>query len=340
VERTGATRARHGRGRRGARGPLLGAILALAVLAAGAPGAGQSPAARVAYLAAAGRFDPFEQALVAGLRDLGYIEGQNLAIEFRFADGRADRLPELAREIVQRRPDVIVTPGQNVARAVQRETDSIPIVVVAMPDPVAAGLVTSLARPGGHVTGLSFMSAELDQKRLALLAEAVPSARRVALVVNPDTPTGAIRRRETEEAARALGVHVQLLAVRRPEDVDAAFQAADRERIDALLVARDFVTESQRTRIVELAARRGLPAMYEQRDFVEAGGLMSYGPSLPQLFRRAAGYVDRILRGARPGDLPIEQPTRFELLVNLRAATALGLALPPAILARTDQVLQ
>jgi putative ABC transport system substrate-binding protein len=294
---------------------------------------------KIGYLAAASRdelFDAFRQ----GLRELGYIEGQNIAIEYRFANGKFDRLPGLITELLELKVDVIVTAGGNATRAAQKATSTIPIVGAASPDPVRTGLVASLARPGGNVTGLSVQSPELSGKRLELLKEAVPQAARVAVLFNPANISSAERWKEMEVARQSLGIKLQPVEVRGPEDLEKAFKAATKERARALIVARDFVIETLRGRIVDIAAKNKLPAMYEQKDFVEAGGLMSYGPSFPDLFQRAATYVDKILKGTKPVDLPVEQPTKFELVINLKTAKQIGLTVPPNVLARADKVIK
>jgi putative ABC transport system substrate-binding protein len=295
---------------------------------------------RIGYLAASSRDEPFVDAFRQGLRELGYIEGQNIVIEYRFADGKFDRLPELTAELLQLKVDVIVTAGGNATQVAQKATSTIPIVGAASPDPVRTGLVASLARPGGNVTDLSVQSPELSGKRLELLKEAVPDASRVAVLFNPTNISSAERWKEMEVAARSLGVKLQPIEVRGSEDLEKAFKAATKERARALIVARDFVIETLRGRIVDFAAKNKLPAMYEQGNFVEAGGLMSYGPSFPDLFRRAATYVDKILKGAKPGDLPVEQPTKFELIINLKTAKQIGLTIPPNVLARADRVIK
>ncbi len=322
---------------------MIGLALALALGILAAPlGAGAQAAERVpriGYLAAGSRDDLLEGAFRQGLRELGYVEGQTIAIEYRYAEGRLDRLPNLAAELVGLKVDVIVVGGTHAAGAVREVTRTIPVVMGAGGDPVAAGIVASLARPGGNVTGFSFMSPDLGGKRLQLLKEAVPKVSRVAVLFNPANVGSVLERKSAEDAAGALGVRLQPLEVRRVDDLEGAFRAAARERAQALIAFRDAVVDANRGRILDLAARGRLPTMFEQRDFVEAGGLMSYGPSLPDLFRRAATYVDKILKGAKPGDLPVEQPTRSELVINLKTAKALGLTIPPSIRVRADQVI-
>jgi putative ABC transport system substrate-binding protein len=283
-----------------------------------------------------GIYEAFRQ----GLRDLGYVEGQNLTIEERNADNQLERLAHLAAELARLPVDVLVTAGENAARAAQHATRMIPIVVAASGDPVGAGLVASLARPGGNLTGLSLMSPELAGKRLELLKEAVPMASRVGVLFNPASTGEVPLWRETEGAARALGVQLHALEVRRADDLERAFATATSAGVGALIVWRDFLIETHRIRTLQLAAQSRLPVMSELREFVEDGGLLAYGPSLPDSFRRAATYVDKILKGATPGDLPMEQPTKFELVLNLKTAQALGLSIPPTLLFQADEVIR
>jgi putative ABC transport system substrate-binding protein len=275
-----------------------------------------------------------------GLRELGYLEGQNIVVEYRWAQGRQERLSGLAVELVRLNVDIIVAPNTQAALAVRAETGTIPIVFAGVADPVGTGLVASLARPGGNTTGLSFLSPELSAKQLELLKEALPKTSRVAVLWNPGNPGLALAVRETEVAARALGVQVQLFEARGPDEIDRAFLAMTRERADALIVLADAVFHVDRTRIVGLAAKSRLPAMYNFREFVDAGGLIAYAANLADLFRRMAVYVDKILKGARPADLPVEQPMKFELVVNLKTAKALGLTIPQSVLIRADEVIR
>ena len=302
--------------------------------------------ARIGYLAlnlAAG--DPrTREAFLQGLRDLGYVEGRNLLIEHRDAAGKTERFPALAAELVALKVDVIVASGGTLAAlAAKQATTTLPIVFAGVGNPVAEGLVTSLARPGGNVTGLSLVQQELVGKSLELLKQAVPEVSRVALLLKPDAmPDRAKKDRlnAADVAARALGVRLQVVEARGPEDFDRAFSDMTRARAGALAVLATPVFDSERRRLVDLAAKNRLPTVYSYRSYVEAGGLMSYGPDLADSFRRAATYVDKILKGARPGDLPVEQPTRFELVINLKTAKALGLTIPPSVLARADQVVE
>jgi putative ABC transport system substrate-binding protein len=280
------------------------------------------------------------EAFRQGLRDLGYVEGQNLTIAYRHADYQLDRLPDLAAELVRLPVDVLVTAGENAARAVQHATRTIPIVLAAGGDPVGSGLVASLAQPGGNLTGLSLMSAELVGKRLELLKEAVPLASRVGVLFNPASRGDVQQWRETEGAARALGVQLHALEVRRAEEFERAFTTATSAGVGALIVRRNFLNVRHRTQILQLAAQRRLPVMSDLREFVDDGGLMSYGPSVSDLLRRAATYVDKILKGATPADLPIEQPMKFELVINLKTAQALGLTISPSLLFQADEVIR
>jgi putative ABC transport system substrate-binding protein len=284
----------------------------------------------------AANLDAFRQ----GLRERGYVEGQNFVIEYRSADGRGERFPGLAAELIRLNVDLILTRGTPAAQAAKKATESIPIVMAASGEPVVSGLVTSLARPGKNVTGLSALTQQLQAKRLALFKEMLPGMTRIAALTNMSNPILSAEWHDTEMAGGALGVQTLLVDVRRPEDIARAFDTATRERADAAVVSIDTVTQSTRVSIVEFAAKHRLPAIYSSREFVDAGGLISYGVSFPDLYRRAATYVDKILSGARPGDLPVEQPTKFELVINLTTAKALGLEIPPSLLARADEVIE
>ena len=277
--------------------------------------------------------------LVQDLRDLGYVDGRNVEIAYRFAKGHIDRLTAIAAELVALRVDVIVAVSQPAVQAAQQATRTIPIVMFGVGDPVSTGLVANLARPGGNVTGLSQLSPELSAKRLALLKEVVPKVSRIAVLSNPTNPSNAYQVRDTKAAAKALGVSVQLLEVRRSLDLDGAFQAAVQERAGALMTLDDLLIFTERDRIMALAAKSRLPGMYGWPQFPEAGALMSYGVDFRSMYRQAAVFVDKILRGAHPGDLPIEQPTKFELIINLKTAKALGLNIPQSVLLRADQVI-
>ena len=280
------------------------------------------------------------QAFRQELTALGYVEGRNLALEYRSADGRAERFPELAAELVRRRVDLILTRGTPAAIAAKKATTMIPIVMAASGDPLGSGLVPNLARPGGNLTGLSAVITELAGKRLELLREAFPTFSRVAMLWNPSNPTAANDWRETVAAARALGVMPLSLEVRKSEDFRPAFEGARKQRADVMVVTLDALMQNHHRQIVDLARRHRLPDVYASREFVEAGGLMAYGVSYPDLYRRAAIYVDKIFKGVRPGDLPVEQPTKFELVINLKTAKALGLTIPPSLLVRADQLIE
>jgi putative tryptophan/tyrosine transport system substrate-binding protein len=280
--------------------------------------------------------DVFRQSL----RDLGYIEGQNLAVEERDAGGKDELLPERAAELVAREAEVIVAVGYPAVRAAQQATRTIPIVMLVGGDPIGSGLLPSLTRPGGNLTGLAALSSKLSVKRLALLKEVVPTASRVAVLFNPSDESKALDWTQTQAASRMLGVLLQPLEVQDPDAIERAFATMRQERTDALITFGDVFTLRHRSQIVTLAAQSQLPAIYELRAFVEAGGLMAYGPRLVEMFRQVTVYVDKILKGAKPADLPVEQPTTFELVINLKTAQALGLTIPPAILFQADEVIQ
>ncbi len=276
--------------------------------------------------------DAFRQ----GLREADYIAGQNIAIEHRSAADVVQRLPELAAELVRSRVDIVVTQGTPAAHAAKRATSTIPIVMAISGDPVRTGLIASLARPGGNITGLA-LGPNLAGKRLELLKEAVPSATRLAVIVDPGAPSFGL---ETQAAARSLGLPLHVSEVRGSADFAKAFEAAIQARADALIVSPSPILRFHRKLLVDLAAKYRLPAMYQMREFVDAGGLMAYGPRDADLFRRAAVYVDKILRGAKPTDLPVEQPTKFELVINMKTAKALGVTIPASVLLRADQVVE
>jgi len=276
-----------------------------------------------------------------GLRDLGYAEGQNISIEPRWAEGRFERLPDLAAELVRLKVDVIVSVVTQATVAAKNATRTIPIVLVAAGDPVGSGLVPNLARPGGNVTGPSSMYADLAGKQLELLMKTAPKVSRVAVLWNPANAVWQAQMlRQTENAARALGLQRQLLEVRGPDELEGAFAAMTRERANALLVQVDVIFALHAQRIADLAAKHRMPAMYGAREHVGAGGLMSYAPNVLDLFRRAATYVDKILKGAKPADLPVEQPSKFEFVINLKTAKALGLKIPQSLLLQADQVIE
>jgi putative tryptophan/tyrosine transport system substrate-binding protein len=300
---------------------------------------------RIGFLAPASPSEPrvpqLLQAVRQGLREHGYVEGQNIAIEFRWAEGQYDRLPGLAAELIRLKVNVIVAAGPLAIQAAKHATETIPIVMAAVGDPVASGFVVSLARPGGNITGLSNMLPELVGKQLELLKEIVPKVSRVALLGNPAlNPAYAPMLRHAQDAARALGVRLQPLEGRDPSGIDNAFAAITTERAGAVIVIVDTRLLDHRSRIADHAVRRRLPTVFPLREFAEVGGLLSYGPNLAEGYRRTAIYVDKILKGAKPGDLPVEQPTTLELVVNLKTAKALGLTIPHAVLQRADRVIQ
>ena len=316
-------------------------ILALGFLAAPAPAEAQPTGKvyRIGYLAMFPA-PPGREAFLQGLRDLGRIEGQNITIEYRYAHGRLEQLLDLVAELVRLKVDLIVAVSPQPVQAAKEATTTVPIVMVAVADPVTYGFVTSLARPGGNITGVSLLLPELSAKRLELLREMVPKLSRAAVLWNAANPFRALDLKVAQAGARALGVTLQSLGVRGPDDFDRAFEAASRERARALITLEDPLTFAHRTRIVGLAAKHRLPAIYGLREYVDAGGLMSYAPILLDNFRRAATYVDKILKGTKPADLPVEQPTKFELVINMRTAKAIGLKIPQSLLLRADQVIQ
>jgi putative ABC transport system substrate-binding protein len=283
-----------------------------------------------------GRIEAFRQ----GLRELGYVEGKNIVIEWRYAEGKLDRLPALTAELVRLKVDVIVTGGPTATGFLKKATTTIPIVMGFDTDPVGNGLVASLARPGGNITGLSVLSPELGGKRLEILKDVVPKLSRVAVLGSSTLPGNTQTLRETELAAGALGVKLQHFDVLSPMDMEAAFRRAVKERADAVLALGNTVLNAHRTQVAGLAVKSRLPAMYYAAEFVEAGGLMFYGVEFADLFRRAATYVDKILKGAKPADLPVEQPMKFEFIINLKTAKQMGLTIPPNVLARADKVIR
>ena len=285
-------------------------------------------------------YAPSYQAFRLGLRDLGWVEGKNISIEYRHAEGRHDRLPELAADLVRLKVDVIVTAATSDALAAQKATKAIPIVMVAAGNPVANGLVESLARPGGNVTGLSQMLQELSGKRLALLKEVVPKLSHVAVLWNPQSASATLNWKENQQPARQLGIELHSLEVRSPSELDKAFEAATNVRAGALAILPDPVISTNLERIVDFAAKSRLPSIYQSSEFADAGGLVTYGPDRADLFRRAATYVDKILKGTKPGDLPVDQPTKLELVVNLKTAKAIGITIPQSVLFRADKVIE
>ena len=280
------------------------------------------------------------EAFRQGLRQLGYVDGKNILIEWKSAEGKVDRLPTLAAELVRLKVDIIVTTGASPTRAAKEATNTIPIVMAQDLDPVGSGFVASLARPGGNITGLSSLSVDISGKRMELLTEIVPRLSRVAILGTSTIPGYAQSLKEIEIAAGAIGVRIQYLDVPAAKDIEAALQAAGKDRADAVLVLQSLVLNSQRKKIVDLSVKSRLPAIYYAPEWVEDGGLMSYGVSFTDLNRRAATYVDKILKGARPAELPVEQPIKFELIINLKAAKQIGLTIPPNVLARADRVIR
>ncbi len=323
---------------------LFGLVLCSLFLASNFPVQAQQPekVPRIGYLTVSSlsripqRIESFQR----GLRDLGYFEGKNIVIEWRGADGNRDRIAALAAELVRLNVDVIVTGGGGATRPAKEATSAIPIVMAQDEDPVGNGFVISLARPGGNITGLSTLSPEISGKRLELLKEVIPKLAHVA-VLGTSTNTGnKISLKETELAAEAMGVKLQFLEVQSSKDIEAGFQAASKARTDAVLLLPNPFHFSMRNQIAEFAIRNRLPVVYGRPEYVEAGGLMNYGVSFTHLDRRAATFVDKILKGAKPADLPVEQPTKFEFVINLKAAKQIGLTIPPNVLARADRVIK
>jgi putative ABC transport system substrate-binding protein len=321
----------------------LGALLCLIVMAERVALAQQPKKfPRIGYLiavspsASANRIQAFRQ----GLRELGYVEGSNILIEYRYAEGKLDYLPALAAELVRLKVDIIVTAGGQATRAAKKATATIPIVMTNDPDPVGAGFVTSLGRPGGNITGLSTLAPELGGKRLDLLREIVPTLSRVAVIGTSSQPGHAQAIKELEATAKFLKVQIQFLDILVSTDIEAAFRTAAERRADAVLTLTSPLLRSQRVQLADATVKNRIPAIYNDIQFIEAGGLIFYGVSFLELDRRAATYVERILKGAKPADLPVEQPTKFELVINLKAAKALGLTIPPSLLQRADQVIE
>jgi putative ABC transport system substrate-binding protein len=300
-----------------------------------APGQGTARMPRIGFLAIGPRED-----FLRGLRDHGYEPGQNIHIESRFSEGRSERFPELAAELVDLRPDVLVAIGSVAGLALKQATSTIPIVATSVPDPVGSGLVASLARPGGNVTGVSTLGPDTDMKRMERLKEVVPTASRVAVLAPPDSPNTGLRLANFEAAARTLGQQVRLVPARTTDDLAGAFRAAVDWGADALLVPSGPLVISYPARVVELAAQHRLPDFYEHREATDAGGLATFGPDYAEMHWRAAVYVDKILKGAKPADLPFEQPTTFDLVINLKTARALGLTIPQVIVAQATEVIQ
>ncbi len=323
---------------------ILIALLALGLLAAPLA-AGAQQTTKIPRIGLLSPFSPsaaapWHQAFRQGLRDLGWVEGKNISIEYRYAEGRNDRLPELAADLVRLKVDVIVASITTDALAAKSATRAIPIVMASAGDPIASGLVESLARPGGNITGLSQIAPELAGKRLELLKETVPKLTRVAVLWRPDGTTSPLAWKESQLPARALGLELHSLEVRSSNEFAKAFEHATRARAGALAVMPDPLFAGNLKQIADLAAKSRLPSIFHLREFAHSGGLMAYGIDRSDMFRRAATYVHKILKGTKPADLPVEQPTRFELVINVKTARTLGLTIPPSILVRADQVIQ
>ena len=317
--------------------------MVLAIVASAHPvGAQQARGHRIGFISSASSTSlaARDEAFRQGLHALGYVVGQNITIEYRWADGRNERLPGFAAELVNLKLDIIVTHGVVATRAVKQATTTIPIVIAAADDPVAAGLVPNFARPGGNITGLTLMTPDLMEKRLELLRAVVPGRTRVAVLWNPGNPVSEPELRKAEAAARSLGLQLQSLGVRDPRELPGAFSSMKTERAGVVFLVPDAMFFGQRNEIAGLAASNRLPLVAHLREFADAGGLMTYGPNGLDVHRRAATYVDKILKGAKPGDLPVEQPTKFDLVINLKTAAALGITIPPAVLARADHVIE
>jgi putative tryptophan/tyrosine transport system substrate-binding protein len=297
---------------------------------------------KIGYLSASTRVShmPSFQAFQEGLRELGYVEGRNIAIEARFAEGKANRLPELVSELIRLKVDILLAGGSEAVRPAKEASETIPIVVAHFEDPVAEGFVASLARPGGNITGLSRMSSDLAGKRLELLMETASTIRRVGVLLNPGNPANLLHIKEVEEAAQRLGLRVRRLEVRRADELETALAMATKDRNDALIPSVDRIFDTPRSRILEFAIKHRLPTMYHTSRIVEQGGLMSYSPNIQDLFRRSATYVDKILKGAKPADLPVEQPMKFELVINLKTAKQIGLTIPQWVLMRADRMIK
>ncbi len=323
---------------------LIYPILVIAMIGAGAVVQAQQPnkIPRIGFVTAgsrstiAARIEAFQE----GLRDLGYAENKNIVIEWRYAQGKPDRIPELVNELVRLKVDLILSAGSAVTGPAKQATKTIPIVMTQDTDPVGNGFVASLARPGGNITGLSSYSAELNGKRVELLKELVPKLSRLAVMGQSSYPGNAQALKETEGSAAALKVQVSYLDILGPNDIDPASRGANRARVDAILLLQSAILNSHRKQVTDLAIKSRLPAIYYAPEFVETGGLMSYATSINDLYKRAAIYVDKILKGAKPAELPVEQPTKFELLINLKAANQVGLAISPNVLARADKVIR
>ncbi len=299
----------------------------------------QSQIPRVGILFMGGRDQPHLESFKKGLNELGYIEGKNMLLEYRYAEGKNDRLPDLAKELVREKVDVIVTTSSISAQAARKATRTVPIVMTSG-NPVEQGLAKSLSHPGGNVTGLTVLASELSGKRLELLKESFPKTTRMAILWNSRENESMVGFKETQDAAKAFSVKLHSLEVHKPEDIEKVFADLPKERVDALLVMLSPLVTLHSKRVVELALQQRLPSMYPTRQFAEEGGVMAYGPLVGDLYRRAATYVDKILKGTKPADLPVEQPTKFELVINLKTAKHIGLNIPPNVLARADRVIK
>jgi putative ABC transport system substrate-binding protein len=326
------------------RNKILVCLLSTALLLTGAFAEAQQvrKVARIGFLDVnfpstnADRYEAFRR----GLRELGYVEGENIVIDHRYAEGKLDHVPELAAELVREKIDLLVTPNAMVAQEAKKLTAMIPIVIVGIGDPIGNGLVNSLARPGANVTGLSSLETELSGKRLELLKEAFPKITHVAVLWNPSSPTNAFSWKETQAAAIPLALQLQSLEVRKPDDFERAFRAAATKYVEGLITLRDVLTNVHRKEIIAFAVKNRLPAIYANTESAEEGGLMSYAPDFRDIYRRAAVYVDKILKGAKPADLPVEQPTKFEFVINLKTAKQIGLTIPQSVLYRADRVIR
>jgi len=325
---------------------IIGLVVTFAlVLLAAPPRADAQAPAKARRIGFLGNTTPVLEANLVGpfregLRDLGYVEGQNILIEYRWAEGKYDRFPALIAELIALKVEVIVTAGTPATLAVEKATTSVPLVMIAVGDPVGTGIIPSLSQPGGNITGLTSISPELDGKRLELLREVIPNLSHIAVLWNAASPLQVVGERQTQAAAQVLRMKVLSLGVRTQEEIEDALATIVRERPGALLVLADRLFLQHRARIMAFATKHRLPGVHAYRELVEAGGLMSFGPSYAGMHKRAAYFVDRILKGTKPADLPVEQPTRFELVINLRTAKALGLTIPPSVLIRADEVIQ
>src|SRR5215831_19060533 len=325
-------------------GKIFVCLMTTVLLTTALPAEAQQPGRvrRIGFLgvSSSSAYSGYIDAFRKSLRDLGYVEGQNIAIEYLYGDGKSDRLADLSADLIRRKVDVILVSGSLAISALKNATKTIPIVMTSVEDPVAQGFVGSLAKPGGNITGLTNLAPELSGKRLELVKETLPKIDRVAVLWDPNGPGPAVAFKETQAVAPSMNLQLQSLQVRSPNDFEGAFKTATAERSGALIVLQSFLINAYRQRIVDLARTHRLPGMYTQIDYVTLGGLMSYAPSYTDIYRRAAIYVDKILKGAKPSDLPVEQPTKFEFIINLKAAKQIGLTIPPNVLTRADKVIR